>query len=886
MSEPRRVTHPRLRAPLVGRDRELQVLEVALADAVQSDVPQMVTLIGPSGLGKTRLLREFLANVRARDDGPRVLTAVAREGRDSDAPLRMLLRSRLGLPDGDQPQECERAFRAGVAEVLGASDAATSADFEYFLGRFLGLQLPESPLVRAVGDDPRQARQVQQAVLRQFLELDARKRPLLIAFEDLQLAQAEVREVFRWLLANLRDAPILFVFSARPELLQREPEWLSQPHHLRHDIQPLSDEEILAMLRGLLVDAEDPPQAINDLVVELACGSPYVLEQLVRGFIDQGVLVPHTDQPWPFFPERLDEDALPLSVDDAIEARVADLDPQERTLLEMAAAIGGVFWEGALIALQRMSQTDSSAWRGSTDARDHVRGVLEGLVARDYLLRIPGSTLAGEAEYAFKHNLEREALQRDASIELLQRYHRRTAQWLDCRASGGVEEHSELLGQHFELGGEPQRAADHFLKAADSARERFALQRAADHFAHGLALYDRRASQRRLTALDHYGDVLHRLKRPDEALEALDDATALAFQLDLPKWGGLAALRAGRVHRDTGNLTGAHDSLALAAARFEDCEHLPGYAQAMTTAAHVELLRGRFEAAQQMVEEVRRRLLDAGEQGLLLARCHLRFGALYRETGHFQQAEVALTQALEGLRRGEDRNGEAEALCLLGMVASQDGRPQRADSLFAQSLAVAQECGDRHQEALALTCLGGAYYRRGRAGDAVPLLTEAVDLCRSLGDRLQEADSRRSLGKAKAMAGDLAGGFAEISNAVATLERAGSLPQLAVALRTLGEIAAEPGFRADTAAEVDPALFFRRSLEVFERADHPAERARTLRALALHLQRTAADAPAPAVQRAAAQELLQQADGLAPDGAPTLSMVPPATESGSPWVGR
>lgn len=822
---------PRLRAPLVGRERELEMLEAALADTLQSRAPNMVTLSGAAGVGKTRLLREFLTNVRMREEGPRVFTVMSRQHGAADAPIRALLRERLGIAEAASAEETEVRFRGAVTSVIGET---SSADFLHFLGRFLGLDLPESPLVRAVGGDLVQSRQVQRAVLRQFLELDARKRPLLIAFENFQWAHESALELLAQLAGTLREAPILLVFVTRPELLQRAVDWARGPNHLRFDLGPLPPDEAAEMFRYLLAPAGEPPEDLMDAAIDLANGSPYLMEQLVRAFIEQGVVVPQEAGAWSLHPERLDEERLPLTVDDAIEARIADLGVEERALLEMAAVLGGVFWLGALLALERLSQAVPSQWFGSASDRGRLEELLADLIERDYLLRMPDSTIAGEPEYAFKHNLEREALQRHASTGLLQQYHMRIGQWLECRLSDRDEEHCELLAQHYEQGGARELAARYYLRAAELARQRFASMRACDYFKRGLRLLSGVVSRDRLHGLDHFSEVLHQARRTGDALAALSQAKELAFLLDLPEAAGRASLRAGRVYRDEGRLEDAQEELAAACALFEACNSVPGIADAMTTQAQVQMLRGNFGAAEQIVSDIRARLVDLGERGPQLARSQISLGSLCRAARRFDEADAAFAMALANFRSVGDPHGEAEALCLRGMVASQTGREEQAERLWQESLAVARASGDRFQEVLALTCLGSASYRAGRAEAAVPLLTEAARLSATLGDRLQEADTLRSLAKAKTLSGDPAGGFADAEAAVATFERAGSLPQLAVALRTLGEIAA--GHDWDDKPEVDAAALFERSIELFEQLGGAVEKARSCFALAEHLR--------------------------------------------------
>jgi len=158
---------------------------------------------------------------------------------------------------------------------------------------------------------------------------------------------------------------------------------------------------------------------------------------------------------WEIHADKLAHVKLPMSVQDAVQARIAALAPEERELLERAAAMGGVFWLGGLVAIRRQGEAPPEVWEGG-EAEDVVllRQLLGELVERDYVLRLPDSTFAGDEEYVFKHNLEREALVRLTPAESARRYHRALAEWLSFRrSSDNSEEYLEMLARHREKAG-------------------------------------------------------------------------------------------------------------------------------------------------------------------------------------------------------------------------------------------------------------------------------------------------------------------------------------------------------------------------------------------------------------------------------------------------
>src|SRR5690606_22322800 len=219
-------------------------------------------------------------------------------------------------------------------------------------------------------------------------------------------------DLVRYLAQSATGAPIVLLVTAAPELLTRRTDWDAIPRHRRIELGPLGMDEASALMRELLAPTGAPPEEMVEAAVDMAGGSPYLLEQMVRAFLEAGTVVPREDGSWSVDLERLEDASLPLSVDDAIAARIASMAGPERQLLERAASMGSVFWLGALVALGRLDRDPPRLWGGAEDLGAHYRDLLSALEERDYVMRFSDSSIPGEEEYAFKHNLERDALHR------------------------------------------------------------------------------------------------------------------------------------------------------------------------------------------------------------------------------------------------------------------------------------------------------------------------------------------------------------------------------------------------------------------------------------------------------------------------------------------
>src|SRR6202042_2248518 len=159
----------------------------------------------------------------------------------------------------------------------------------------------------------------------------------------------------------------------------------------------------------------------------------------------------------------------------AVHARIAALTPEERTTLEHAASMGSVFWLGGLLAIGRLDIATPQVW-ASGETRDlaQLRAVLKELTERDYVLRLPDSTFAGDEEYVFKHNLEREQLLKLVPGAQQRRNHQALAEWLAFRDVRTHEEYLGMLARHHELANLRSKAASSYLEAADVAHSHYA----------------------------------------------------------------------------------------------------------------------------------------------------------------------------------------------------------------------------------------------------------------------------------------------------------------------------------------------------------------------------------------------------------------------------
>ena len=856
MAQPESSTYP-FHSPIVGRERELGDLDDALARSIDRQQLSAVTFVGGRGVGKTRLVDEMITRFARKEPNARVLRASARDaGGGQYDPIIRLLRARAGVAEGASEPDTRSAFAKMIGEVLGGT---ATAEFLHVLGAYVGCSYPESPLLAAVDDDPVQRAALQRAVVRRFFEIDARSRPLVLVLEDLERASDDALDLVHNLLSALRGAPVLLVCTARPELLVRRADWagptvagassatlpgaLPSDHQL-YELLPLRPEDAAQLVLHLLDPVGDPPEDLVDAAVDVAGGSPALLEQMVRAYVASGTLQPSEDGRWIVHLDRLDDAQLPLSVEDAIAARIAALSPTERKLLEHAAVMGGVFWLGGLVALGRLEREAPDLWGGAEDLAAHYRDLLEGLRERDYVLALPDSSMAGETELAFKHNLERETLYHLMNANEVKRLHLHVAEWLEARfpaspsgrreTGGRNEEQCELLATHFERGGATRRAGHFWLEAAEQARARFANARAAEHYERGLGFLGIEDEVRQLDALHDLGDVLQLAGKNEEAIHAFQRMRRIAFRLDLKAKGGVAHNRLGRVYRAIGHLDVAMRHLGTGHAPFDAASDARGVASSLDDVGKVHWMRGTYDAAERFFQkglELRRDLGDTRSIALSLNN----LGLVYQDSGRFEAARDAFSEAIALRREIGDRAGIAQTLNNLGSIYQDQGDHVRAQELYREALEHSRAVGDRMRQAVILTNLGETMYRQGDPTQAIATLREAEQISATLGDRILEGEILRGLAKAHLLTHDVTEAKTLVARSIALFEQAKGKAFLAVALRTAGEIEQGAGWGGGE-AHARARQLLDRSIQLLEELGNDVELARSFVALATFLE--------------------------------------------------
>jgi tetratricopeptide (TPR) repeat protein len=852
-------------AGFLGRESELATLDAAFSRATRLNAPQTVTVVGALGIGKTRLVDEWLASKRAVD--LRVVRAAANAGSGdlggSVAPqgalVAHLLRSRFDLGDLASGEALAR-FRAGLQETFGDRRVAEMA---VLLGRFLGFETEESPLALALAGRPEQALELARAVLGRFFEQDAALRPLVIVGEDLEDADDDSLDELQALSAELADAPILIIVTARPDVLVRRPGWgHGGGSHTRIDLQPLGRPEIDALIRATLGTTTLAP-SLSARAAEDSGGNPSLLQEHLRVYRESGILSPVIAEGWRFDETRAAHQRATATREEAASAHVMLLTAAERDVLARGAVFGERFWTGGVVALGRLGAEppDEAAVFAPDPTITEIQKMLQSLSERGFLTTSVDSSVPDETAWMFCNTLEHRLLDGGVDPELRRRRKAFAAQWLESRGGTEREQRLEALARLYEEAQDRRRAAYCFVTAASIARERLLLDRAHPLYLAGIRLLDLDDAVAKMDALYAAGDVAARLGRTREAVGLFQEMLRLAWRLDLPAKGGAAHGRIGRLCSTLGENARARAHLELAHKLFEVAGDGPGVAAALDDVGRIHFLMGAPERSlecHRAALAVREQLGDDRGRALTLSR----LGQVLQKTGGLALAGEHFRTALELRRRIGDRQGVVASLLDLGALERDRGRYPEALALLGEGRELARGSGERLYECSLSIEIGDCHLADGQPRAALAEFQTAREIARQFGARVLLSDATRGMAEAQLAFGDAARARDDARAAFEIAERAGAPPLAGAALRV---VASAVGAGAPGEADLGGAReMFDRAVEVLSGAGAELELARTLIAYAEFEERSGREEAAAELRRQASLIAEQTRSGRAP----------------------
>ena len=675
------VTH-HARAALVGRERELSLLRDALDRARYERIPQLVTLVGVPGMGKSRLVHELS---RIVDSDPQIITW--RQGRclaygDGAAfwALAEIVKAQAGIGEHDSTTDTDAKLRAAIGAVI--EDPIEARWVESQLRPLVGSDAEEG-----LGSDRRSE---SFAAWRRFLEAVAEARPAVLVIEDLHWADDGLLDFVDELVEWLADVPLLVIGTARPELLERRPGWGGGKLDASTlALTPLSTDQTAALLSDLLGSPRLPP-GVEDVLLDRAEGNPLYAEQFAQLYLERGWAV---------------DTVMPETLHGIVAARLDALPPDEKSTIQDGAVMGKVFWTGAV------RRTDEPG------------PLLHALARKGFLTRQHRSTVEQETEWSFAHMLLRDVAYSQIPRAERSMKHRRAAEWIT--AQGRPDEHAEMLAHHWRAALTLASAAGldtaeievearlAFRAAGDRSFSVNALAAAVAYYAEALRLWPADDPER--------PELLFRYARVALATGAPEATTAAVEALD-----GLLA--SGEIDRaaetetlltdiawEEGQRDDAYLHLERAQALIAEGEPSPIRARVLSQVARYQALAGRSHEAIKVGYQA---LAMAESLGLQEVRAHaLDNISIAKQDVGDPTGRDDLLLCIE-ICRPLNSPELGRALNNLAFQYDVDGDPRRAVALLEEAIEFAERVGSRYAR-FSQGSLVSILFELGRWDDAV-----------------------------------------------------------------------------------------------------------------------------------------------------------------------
>jgi class 3 adenylate cyclase/tetratricopeptide (TPR) repeat protein len=405
----------RLDSPMVGREKELDLMQRALERATAEGTAHLFTLLGAAGVGKSRLVLELIAGPAS---DARVLQSrcLAYGEGITFFPIADAVQSAAGIERTDDVATAKRK----LASLLEGSD-----DGERIASLVGGL---------LSWDEPGATEDAFWAVRKLFEHL-AREQPLVLVFDDIHWAEPSFLDLVEHLAEWTRDAAVFLLCVARPELLDVRPGWGGGKMNATSILlEPLDGDEASRLVDNLLGSAEIPMRA-RERILEAAEGNPLFVEEMLGMLIDERLLR-FEDGGWHAV-EDLADLTVPPTIQLLLASRIDRLDAEERAVMERGSVEGTVFHGGAVATLSPEA------------VRARVPSRLLALARRE-LIRPDRAEFTGEDAFRFRHVLIRDAAYQAMPKEQRADLHERFAAWLEDAAGERLPEYEEIIGHHLE----------------------------------------------------------------------------------------------------------------------------------------------------------------------------------------------------------------------------------------------------------------------------------------------------------------------------------------------------------------------------------------------------------------------------------------------------
>lgn len=765
---------PQSRPAMVGRQKELAVLQGAVREVAQDKRARVIAVIGAAGIGKSRLRDELRSWLEGERINCSVLEGAALPHMTTTPYFIIadLLRRQLGVTHADSAATVRLRLET-LLHGLGADDVETA----HALAAILAVDYEDSELMKLSAEE-RRGRTF--AALTTYLRRLTQRAPAVLLLNDLHWVDELSLEILEHIFTDLADAPILIVTFTRPVVdpearLRQSEARLGPDEYTRLVLQELNASSSRGLLLSLAPGLEGRTAAV-DTILGKAQGNPFFIEEIVRSLFDESVL--GAGGKTIRVVGGLEHLSVPDTVWGVLAERIDRLPPGEKRAIQSAAIVGRVFWQGAV---QELTRTDCGGHLGMLRQREMVERVGLAPFAEDW-------------EWKFGHALVQEVAYSSLLHETRKAGHLSAAGWLERAVGDRLKEYSTVLAHHYELGEDWDRAAKFAEMAGDRASNLYAHSEARAAYVQTLQALnqldgDRPNAVRRIDVTLKFGressfsptqevfDALEMAKQlaaeiddrerqvrvlvllascryvagePRMAVELALPAVASARQAGLDELLVMPYLIMGRAMFMTGELRQCvklvEEAQELAERFGNDLDQWVGLGLgpnlALLGAAYQQL--GEMDRGRALGLEAIR-AAESRSDTRQIAISHLFFGATDASLARFEHCRENLERSLALCEAADDVTGTQTALGFLGHTLAWTGDLERGTACLDRALQMAEELGFMPWRPFMMAYRAEIHIMSGKPDDAVNLATKAVELGRETRQRTSEGESRRIL---------------------------------------------------------------------------------------------------------------------------------------------
>lgn len=744
-----------LSAPMIGRNSELGWLLSAYDDVLAERGGRVVAVIGEPGIGKTRLVEEFMRSVAGRRDDTKFFRArcLAYAGGTAYAPLITILKEAAGIKD-DMTAETARACLADAVTGLLGSDRIGDIAAVNILESALGFQDV------GAGGNSEQVRSQVYVIVEKLLASFAARNPLVLMIEDLHWADESTLGLLQHLTRNLAGARCLMILNTRPPVeygaaLQELLAALERvPGYAGIHLRDLNREESRELVSSLLTIEHLQPEA-RDFIVARSGGNPFFVEEIIKVLIEKGIVVRRGDG-WTTTRdiENLD---IPDTIEGVLRARFDSLPREQKRTLQRAAVVGQVFWQRIVDELME----------------ECVKPYLQALEKRDLIRQRLESAFDDDLEYMFKHALLHDTVYKSVLRRVRRALHLKVAGWLEEYAPDRRDEYLALLAYHFEMGGERERAAFYYLRAGRRSAALFANEDAKRFYGRAAGLSAE--PQSLFDAYLGWAEMCARTDVSDEAVAHYESARAYAATVEAD---ADIIRRIGDIYEKRSQYGPAMEYYQWASEILASASPNLARVKLNHSIAWVMHLRGESARADEYALRAEQELIALGREDVEAERVR---SSLFNLWGNIysEKSDINASRRYYELTRAvHEKLGNLFGVCtVLNNMSINEihaGRYDEALSLLQHSYDLAGRTGFRFSQAVNCCNFGDSYYDLGAYDRAVEYYGLYLEINAAVGNRLGDGYAYLGLGNVARARGDFGDAQAYTRKSIAIFKELGA----------------------------------------------------------------------------------------------------------------